>query len=258
MSVDLNSRLPAPLREGPLWEALMASTALAGMFPPREREGQRLVDGLALVPVPVGAVAADGADVTVAVNIMSRDTLAAWPGQAVPEEPPQRPGSRMLETLLEVMDVSQLDSSIAHAATADVTVTPRFGPSSWRDFELADLFLAAGRQAAEENASHPAIAGTAAGGCGHNLGRSEMATQTFTFDDVKRILVDRVGLREEDVVDDPDATFESMGLDSLAFVEIQLAMQQEYGFTIADEDAERITTVGQAIEYVNERLAEQE
>ena len=85
-----------------------------------------------------------------------------------------------------------------------------------------------------------------------------MATQTFTFDDVKRILVDRVGLREEDVVDDPDATFDSMGLDSLAFVEIQLAMQQEYGFTISDEDAERITTVGQAIEYVNERLAEQE
>ena len=85
-----------------------------------------------------------------------------------------------------------------------------------------------------------------------------MATQTFTFDDVKRILVDRVGLREEDVVDDPDATFESMGLDSLAFVEIQLAMQQEYGFTISDEDAERITTVGEAIEYVNQRLAEQE
>ena len=56
----------------------------------------------------------------------------------------------MLETLLEVMDLSQLDTSVAHAAQADVTVTPRFGPSSWRDFELADLFLAAGRQAAEE------------------------------------------------------------------------------------------------------------
>ena len=85
-----------------------------------------------------------------------------------------------------------------------------------------------------------------------------MATEMFTFADVKRILVERVGLNEEDVVDDPEATFDSMGLDSLAFVEIQLAMQQEYGFTIADEDAERITTVGEAIDYVNERLAEQE
>ena len=47
-------------------------------------------------------------------------------------------------------------------------------------------------------------------------------------------------------MDDPNATFEYMGLDSLAFVEIQLAMQQEYGFTIPDEDAERITTVGEA------------
>jgi acyl carrier protein len=81
--------------------------------------------------------------------------------------------------------------------------------------------------------------------------------ETFTFEDVKRILVDRVGLPEENVVNDPDATFEDMGLDSLAFVEIQLAIQQEYGFTIPDEDAEKLTTVGQGIEYVNQRLAEQ-
>jgi len=85
-----------------------------------------------------------------------------------------------------------------------------------------------------------------------------MAAQMFTLDDARRILVERVGMNEEDVPDDPDATFESMGLDSLAFVEIQLAMQQEYGFTIPDEDAERITTLGAAIDYVNQRLEEQE
>ena len=82
-----------------------------------------------------------------------------------------------------------------------------------------------------------------------------MAEQ-FTFEDVKRILVERVGVPEENVVNDPDATFEDMGLDSLAFVEIQLAIQQEYGFTIPDEDAEKLTTVGQGIEYVNQRLSE--
>ena len=81
--------------------------------------------------------------------------------------------------------------------------------------------------------------------------------QTFTFDDLKRILVDRVGLKESDVVDDPEATFEDMGLDSLAFVEVQLAMQQEYGFAIPDEDAEKIHSVGEALEYVNQKLAEQ-
>ena len=149
MAVDLTGRTSAPLREGPIWEALRASTALAGMFPPFERGDQRLVDGVALIPVPTGALSDDGADVTVSVNLMSRETLRAWPGQEPPPPEPDKPGSKMLKTLLEVMDLSQLDTSVRHAALADVTVTPRFGPGSWRDFELADLFLAAGREATE-------------------------------------------------------------------------------------------------------------
>lgn len=83
-----------------------------------------------------------------------------------------------------------------------------------------------------------------------------MSVQEFTFNDLRNILVNRVGLPEDAVVDDPAATFEDMGLDSLAFVEIQLAIQQDYGFTIPDEDAQEITTVGQAIDYSNRRLQE--
>jgi hypothetical protein len=81
---------------------------------------------------------------------MSRDELPAWPG----EEPPapqeaKRSGARMLETIIEVMDLAQLDNSIRHAALADVVMTPRFGPNTWRDFHLADQFLAAGREEAQ-------------------------------------------------------------------------------------------------------------
>ena len=83
-----------------------------------------------------------------------------------------------------------------------------------------------------------------------------MSTRTFSFEDLKRILVERIGLPEDDVKEDPDTTFEDMGLDSLAFVDIQLAMQQEYGFTIPEEDAESIENVGQAIDYVNRRIQE--
>jgi len=83
-----------------------------------------------------------------------------------------------------------------------------------------------------------------------------LATKEFTFDDLKNILVGRVGLPEDAVSDDPDASFEDMGLDSLAFVEIQLAIQQDYGFEIPDEDAHEITTVGLAIAYSNRRLQE--
>jgi acyl carrier protein len=84
-----------------------------------------------------------------------------------------------------------------------------------------------------------------------------VSTREFTFEDVKEILVNRIGVPEEKVVDDPDLSFEDIGLDSLAFVEIQLAMQQEYGFTIPDEDAEQIGTIGEAIAYTNRRLAEE-
>jgi acyl carrier protein len=81
--------------------------------------------------------------------------------------------------------------------------------------------------------------------------------QQFTFDDLREILINRIGLPAENVVNDPSVSFESMGLDSLAFVEIQLAVQQRYGFTIPDEDAKQIETVGAAIDYTNRRLQEQ-
>jgi predicted acylesterase/phospholipase RssA/CRP-like cAMP-binding protein len=149
MTVDLNTRQPAPVTAGPLWEAMVAAIALAGIFPPFERNGQRLIDGLALVPVPTDSVVEAGADVTVAINIMSRETLPAWPGE-VPPPTPEAGRQRMLDTLLEVMDLAQTDASERHAARADVVVTPLFGPASWRDFHLADLFLEAGRVAAEE------------------------------------------------------------------------------------------------------------
>jgi hypothetical protein len=91
-----------------------------------------------------------GADIVLSVNLLSQATLPSWPGESRPALPPARSGVRMLDTLMEVMDLSQLDASVRHAALADVVVTPRFGPSTWRDFNLADRFLAAGRAAALE------------------------------------------------------------------------------------------------------------
>jgi acyl carrier protein len=77
------------------------------------------------------------------------------------------------------------------------------------------------------------------------------------LEDLKQILVERVGLPAEDIPDDPTTTFEELGLDSLAFMEIALAVEQQYGLQVDEEDAERILTLGDAIDYANERLAEQ-
>ena len=78
------------------------------------------------------------------------------------------------------------------------------------------------------------------------------------MEDLKQILVERVGLPAEDIPDDPTTTFEELGLDSLAFMEIALAVEQQYGLQVDEEDAERILTLGDAIDYANERLAEQQ
>ena len=83
-----------------------------------------------------------------------------------------------------------------------------------------------------------------------------MADETFGFDDLKGILTGRIGLEEADIPDDPDTTFESVGLDSLAIMEIQLEVEQRYGFQVAEEDAAGIHTFGDAISYVQKRLAE--
>jgi predicted acylesterase/phospholipase RssA len=122
------------------------------VFPTQERDGHRLIDAIALVPVPTAAVLEDGADIVVSVNLLGTEKLERWPQQqAEADAEPQKPRRRgPLDTILEAMDLSQLDTSARHAALADVVITPRFGPAEWRDFHLADLFLEAGRAAASE------------------------------------------------------------------------------------------------------------
>jgi NTE family protein len=149
MAVDLTDRAPVVQRRGPLWQALLAALSVAGVFPTQERDGHRLIDAIALVPVPTAAVLEDGADIVVSVNLLGAETLERWPGAPEPEPGPEKKRRRgPLDTILEAMDLSQLDTSARHAALADVVVTPRFGPAEWRDFHRADLFLAAGREAA--------------------------------------------------------------------------------------------------------------
>ena len=81
-----------------------------------------------------------------------------------------------------------------------------------------------------------------------------MSDLRFTHEDLKRILVDRIGLPETEVPDDPETAFADIGLDSLALVEVQLAVQQRYGFAIPDADAGVMTTFAETIDYVNARL----
>ena len=78
-----------------------------------------------------------------------------------------------------------------------------------------------------------------------------MNAAPFTYDDIKHILVERIGFSDDDVPDDLDTSFSELGMDSLAIVELQLTLQQDYGVTIPDEDAHVMVTLQEAIDYVN-------
>ena len=71
---------------------------------------------------------------------------------------------------------------------------------------------------------------------------------------VKKIIAEQLSVSEDQIT--PDASFvEDLGADSLDTVELVMALEEEFEIEIPDEDAEKITTVHQAIDYINERRA---
>ena len=74
-------------------------------------------------------------------------------------------------------------------------------------------------------------------------------------DKVKKIVVQNLGCSEDQVTD--DAKFiEHLGADSLDQVELVMAFEEEFESDIPDEDAEKLTTVGAAVEYIEGRSQE--
>jgi len=68
---------------------------------------------------------------------------------------------------------------------------------------------------------------------------------------VKKIVVEQLGVKEEEVTG--EASFvDDLGADSLDTVELVMALEEEFECEIPDEEAEKITTVQQAIDYINQ------
>ena len=73
-------------------------------------------------------------------------------------------------------------------------------------------------------------------------------------DRVKKIIVDQLGVEEETVT--PEASFvDDLGADSLDTVELVMALEEEFGIEIPDEDAEKMSSVGDAIKYIESKTA---
>jgi len=77
---------------------------------------------------------------------------------------------------------------------------------------------------------------------------------TDAVNKVKSIIAEQLGVKPEEVT--PEASFvEDLGADSLDTVELVMALEEEFGIEIPDEDAEKMTTVGDAVKYIEEKIA---
>ena len=75
------------------------------------------------------------------------------------------------------------------------------------------------------------------------------ASRAEVFERVKEVLVEQLGVDESEVTE--EASFqEDLDADSLDLVELIMELEDNFGMKIPDEDAQKITTVGQAVDYV--------
>jgi acyl carrier protein len=79
----------------------------------------------------------------------------------------------------------------------------------------------------------------------------KQVTDGTTFERLKKIIVEQLGVDEEEVT--PTASFvEDLNADSLDLVELIMSLEEEFGMEISDEDAEKIQKVSDAVEYIEE------
>lgn len=71
------------------------------------------------------------------------------------------------------------------------------------------------------------------------------------FEKVKAIISEQLGVDEADITME-SSFIEDMGADSLDIVELVMALEEEFDIVIPDEDAEKIRTVGEAVNYIKE------
>ena len=75
-----------------------------------------------------------------------------------------------------------------------------------------------------------------------------------TLERVRKVVVDRLKVSDDEV--SPQASFiEDLGADSLDVVDLVMGLEEEFDIEIPDEDAEKIQTVGQAVEYIEQKTS---
>lgn len=180
VATELSTGREVWLREGPVIEAVRASIALPGLFTPAQREGQLLVDGGLVNPVPVSLCRAMGADFVIAVDlnwqllgrrnrvsghvkapavsdeaggrmnaILGRFQWRNWLGNGRSGRAETPSMLDVLSTSLNIMQVRITQSRLA-GEPADVVIRPRLSDIAAMDYHRGAAAITEGRRAAEQ------------------------------------------------------------------------------------------------------------
>lgn len=71
------------------------------------------------------------------------------------------------------------------------------------------------------------------------------------FEKVKEVIIDQLGIEDEEKVTMETTFIDDLGADSLDVVELIIALEEEFGMEIPETEAEKIVTVGDVVEYIN-------
>ncbi|HET54452.1 MAG TPA: patatin-like phospholipase family protein [Ignavibacteria bacterium] len=138
IATDLISGEEINFTKGSLREAIKASSAIPGIFPPVKYQNYFLIDGSASESVPAGRVRELGADRVLAVDVMRPIKTVKQP-------------QNVIDILYRAEDITSHHLSILRLREADLIIRPKVKHLSWADYEKINEIIYAGEKTAEEN-----------------------------------------------------------------------------------------------------------
>ncbi len=146
VAVDVAQRAEVVFRSGDLAEAMLASLAIPGIFPPVRNEGRQLVDGALLNPIPSATAAEMGADIVFGVKLIN----PSGQGRSQARRRFAFRAPPIVDTIQNAFEVMQWKITSEGAVRSDITLEPVFrGTTGLRDFSRGPKFIEAGRASVE-------------------------------------------------------------------------------------------------------------
>ena len=133
VATDVATGREIVIRKGLIWRAVQASASVPGIFPPALIQNRHLVDGGLVNPVPSQTVRDLGADIVIAVDLMSPSARTHHIYGPVKNSRGNSPVPNLVEMLWRANEIMQEEVTLRSAATADITIEPRLGRVRWSD-----------------------------------------------------------------------------------------------------------------------------